>query len=70
MTIQTHAAVDTPSVPHDWMVLLVILVQVVHHARRLRHDAAGWVATRRVLWFAGLHEVWDPGPQPTVVRVV
>lgn len=49
MTIHTHAAINTPGMPHDWVVLLMVLVQMVHHAGRLRDGAAGWVAACGVL---------------------
>ena len=62
MTIHTHATIETPGVPHDWMLLRMVLVmhgmvlmELMHHAGRLRHataDAAGWVPSGSVLRFS------------------
>jgi hypothetical protein len=62
MTVHTHATVKAPGVPHDRMLLRVVLVvhgmilmELMHHTGWLRHataDAAGWVPSGSVLRFA------------------
>jgi hypothetical protein len=62
ITVRTHATVKAPGVPHDWMLLRMvlevhgmILMELMHHTGRLRHasvDAAGWVPSGGVLRFA------------------
>ena len=61
-SVHTHATVKAPGVPHDWMLLRMVLVvhgmvlmELMHHTGRLRHataDAAGWVPSGSVLRFA------------------
>ena len=80
MTVLTHSTVKAPGVPHDWMLLRMVLMvhgmvlmELMHHTGRLRHataDAAGWVPSGGVLRFARLDKVRNPGPQPAVIWIV